>query len=46
MPIAYLVIKVVKNEKSLLSDYLWAVVKSIMVLIISGIFISIGYNIR
>lgn len=46
LPLAYLVLKVIKNEKSNLTDYLWAVVKSIIALVISGISISIGYLIN
>lgn len=46
LPFALLVLKVIKNEKSILTDYLWAVVKSIIALVISGISISIGYIIK
>jgi len=43
IPIAWSVIKVVKLEGSSIEDYLWAVVRSIMVLLLAGLFISLGF---
>ena len=46
VPISLSVIRVIKNDKSNVSDYLWGVVKAISALILAGVFISIGYIIN
>lgn len=43
IPISLSVIRVIRNDKSDISDYLWGVVKAILALIVAGVFISIGY---
>ena len=43
MPVSLRVIRVIKDDKSNVPDYLWGVVKAIAALMICGIVISIGY---
>jgi 1,4-dihydroxy-2-naphthoate octaprenyltransferase len=45
-PIMFSVIKAISNSSSRISDYLWAVVRSLLILIISGILIAVGYLIK
>ena len=43
LPVSLSVVKVIRNKSAAVKDYLWAVVKAIAALIISGILISAGY---
>lgn len=45
-PLTFSVLKTVRDNKSKVSDYLWAVVKSILILDITGLLISLGFLIK
>jgi 1,4-dihydroxy-2-naphthoate octaprenyltransferase len=43
LPISLSVVRVIKSGNSEVKDYLWAVVKAILALIITGLLIALGY---